>query len=298
MRKCSEEVCVGSGVCGLGPNVPITRIHGRPLARPSKAMHLVPSAQAIGTLGADSQTSCELGGYMNCPYCGVLFSLDGVDADHCFPKFGKLSPFGGVPARDEEDQTYSITSHKCPECRKQIMWLNKIEFVETADGLTQREVGETALLFPKYPIKQIPGEVPEELASDFREAYETLPTSAKASAALSRRCLQNLIRQQEGIVEKSLFAEIRQLLKRNKLPKYLADDLDSIRNVGNFAAHPIKDTNTGQIVEVEPGEAEWTLEVLEELLRFYFIDELRSKARRDALNQKLKDSGQQPMLKP
>ncbi len=235
---------------------------------------------------------------MNCPYCGIHFSLDGVDADHSFPKFGKFTPFGGIPAHDEEDKTYSITSHKCPECRKQIMWLNEIEIIKTADGLTERETGETTLLFPKYPIKQIPEQIPEEFADDFREAYETLPISPKASAALSRRCLQDLIRQQEGIVERSLFAEIQQLLKRNKLPKYLADDLDSIRNVGNFAAHPIKDTNTGQIVEVEPGEAEWTLKVLEELLHFYFIDQPRSKARRDALNQKLRDSGEQPMLKP
>jgi hypothetical protein len=60
----------------------------------------------------------------------------------------------------------------------------------------------------------------------------------------------------------------------------------------------IKDTNTGEIVDVELGEAEWTLNVLEELLVFYFIQEPKSAARRDALNKKLKDSGRGPMLKP
>jgi hypothetical protein len=33
--------------------------------------------------------------------------------------------------------------------------------------------------------------------------------------------------------------------------------LDAIRTIGNFAAHPIKSTSSGEIVDVEPGEAEW-----------------------------------------
>jgi hypothetical protein len=233
---------------------------------------------------------------LNCPYCGIVFSLDGVSADYSFPKFEKPHLYGRSLARDEGDKTYSITSHKCPECRKQIMWLNEIRTIDKA-GPPEPEIVETTLLFPKWPIRPLPPEIPEKFASDFREAYNTLAMSPKASAALSRRCLQNLIREQESIIEKTLQSEIEKLLKTNKLPKYLADDLDSIRVVGNFAAHPIKDTNTGEIVDVGPGEAEWTLEVLEELLLFYFVDTSRSKARRDALNRKLKDTGKDPMLK-
>lgn len=174
------------------------------------------------------------------------------------------------------------------------MWLNEISQSSSA----KKEFSSTTLLFPKYPIKQIPEEIPEKFAIDFREAHDTLPISPKASAALSRRCLQTIIREKEGITEKTLFAEIGKVLKLNKLPKSLADDLDAIRVIGNFAAHPMKDTNTNMIVEVEPGEAEWTLQVLEDLLIFYFVQEVRSIARRDELNQKLKKAGKQPMLKP
>lgn len=229
---------------------------------------------------------------MNCPYCGIRFSLQGVDSDHCFPKFGSFR-FGGISSYSEGDKEYTITSHKCPECGKQIMWLNEIG---ERSGSVGNVIIATTLLFPKYPIKQLPNEVPDKFANDFREANETLPISPKASAALSRRCLQSIIREKEGITEKTLFAEVDKLLKSNKLPKYLADDLDAIRIVGNFAAHPIKDTNTGEIVDVEPGEAEWTLKVLEALLLFYFVEEARSAARRDALNKKLKDAGKGAML--
>jgi hypothetical protein len=231
---------------------------------------------------------------MNCPYCGITFSLDGVNADHCFPHFGRI-PFPGASApRNPNDKDYTITSHKCPECKGQIMWLRERGNTESGEI----DIVSTTLLFPKYPIKRLPDEIPEKFASDFREAYDALPISPKASAALSRRSLQNLIREKEGIVEKTLYAEVDKLLKTNKLPKTLADDLDAIRVVGNFAAHPIKDTNTGEIVDVEPGEAEWTLNVLEELLVFYFVQEPKSAARRDALNKKLKESGKGPMLKP
>jgi hypothetical protein len=53
-----------------------------------------------------------------------------------------------------------------------------------------------------------------------------------------------------------LTTEIDQLLATKTLPSDLADDVDAIRNYGNFAAHPEKDTNTGEIIDVEPGEAE------------------------------------------
>ena len=47
--------------------------------------------------------------------------------------------------------------------------------------------------------------------------------------------------------------------------------LDAVRNIGNFAAHPIKSLGSGEIMDVEPGEAEWSLDVLKELFGFYFV---------------------------
>jgi hypothetical protein len=75
--------------------------------------------------------------------------------------------------------------------------------------------GPAALLFPKNPVKLVPPEVPPQFAADFREAHDTLSVSPKASAALSRRCLQMLIRDHEKITEKTLFAEVGKLIKLN-----------------------------------------------------------------------------------
>jgi hypothetical protein len=68
------------------------------------------------------------------------------------------------------------------------------------------------------------------------------------------------------------------------------DDIDAIRHVGNFAAHPIKSTNSPEIIDVEPGEAEWLLDVLVQLFDHYFVGPAEAKKKRDVLNAKLADA--------
>jgi hypothetical protein len=53
----------------------------------------------------------------------------------------------------------------------------------------------------------------------------------------------------------------------------------------------MKSTNTGEIVDVEPGEAEWNLDVLDSLFDFYFVQPAISAARKAAVNAKLKEAG-------
>jgi hypothetical protein len=149
---------------------------------------------------------------------------------------------------------------------------------------------------PKGGARPVPSEVPDPYAADFTEAVVTLPDSPKASAALSRRCLQSLIRDKAGIRRKSLSQEIDDLIGSSQLPSWLADNVDAIRNVGNLSAHPTKDQHTGEIVDVEPGEAEWLLDVLEGLFDFYFVQPAVAKRKRDNLNQKLQSAGK-PQLK-
>jgi hypothetical protein len=95
-----------------------------------------------------------------------------------------------------------------------------------------------------------------------------------------------------------LASEIQQVLDSKQLPSHLGVDLDAIRNIGNFAAHPLKTTNTGEIVDPEPQEAEWLLDLLEQLFDFYLVQPPRAKARRDALNAKLQSMGKPPMKSP
>jgi len=107
--------------------------------------------------------------------------------------------------------------------------------------------------------------------------------------------LQNVLRTAAGVKPADLYDEIQQVIDSKTLPTTIADSIDAVRVVGNFAAHPIKSKSTGEIVDVEPGEAEWNLEVLESLFDFYYVLPAKAKAKKDALNKKLVDAGKAPL---
>ena len=234
---------------------------------------------------------------MKCPHCGISFNIEGVDAYYHPLRFASQHPYRSHRDGLPDEKNYSLAAHRCPECVRPVVWLFEIN-TETGQAAEDWEAPPPLLLMPKWEDPQVPDGVPEELAEDYREACRVLELSPKASAALARRCLQALIRQQEGIRESTLCAEVSRLLDKHILPEYLTRDLDAIRVIGNFAAHPTKDTQTDSIVDVEPDEASWTLGVLRALLQFYFVDEPRSRERREALSKKLKSSGRGELRAP
>ena len=115
----------------------------------------------------------------------------------------------------------------------------------------------------------------------------------KASAALSRRCLQALLRDAGGAQQHNLEQQIDAVLP--SLPSYIRESVDYIRNLGNIAAHPMEERASGLILEVEPGEAEWNLDVLDLLFDHYYVKPAQAKARRAALDKKLGAAGKKPM---
>ena len=80
--------------------------------------------------------------------------------------------------------------------------------------------------------------------------------------------------------------QIEEVIATGKLPSHISEGLHAVRNIGNFAAHPTKSKSTGEIVDVEPGEAEWNLDVLEFLFDFYFVQPVLAAKRKAAINKK------------
>jgi hypothetical protein len=136
--------------------------------------------------------------------------------------------------------------------------------------------------------------VPEHIARDYIEACRVLPFSAKASAALSRRCLQTILHE-HGYKARDLAKEIELLLNetdpQKMIPESLRMTVDAIRNFGNFSAHPVTDITTLQIIDVEPEEAEWCLETVEEMFQHFYVRPEQAKARKAALDVKLAAAG-------
>ncbi len=221
-----------------------------------------------------------------CPHCrfGVRF-VHASTANWSGTRIGGASSF--AIATGAED-SIEIESSLCPQCNRPIVVLKR------------RKVGESKILEERvvYPLnvaRVLPSEVPDTIGCDFVEAATVSPISQKASAALSRRCLQNLLTD-NGFTKKDLNDQITDALPA--LPTRIAENLDAVRNIGNFAAHPIKHQSTGLIADVEPEEAEWNLDVLEELFDFYYVQPKKAEEKRKKLEEKLKDLGKPPLKKP
>lgn len=205
---------------------------------------------------------------------------------HCLKEIH--SHKSGQPLQEDVKGTWHARYELCPACRKLI-----IELVcqYPSGGWT-----DSVLVYPKG-ISRVPlsEEIPSRFADNYKEACLVLADSAKASAALSRRCLQSLLREKAKVKPSDLANEIQQVLDSGKLPSHLSEAIDAIRNIGNFAAHPIKSKSSGEIVDVEEGEAELNLDVLEGLFDFYFIQPALMKERLKKLNKKLAEAGKPPI---
>jgi len=224
---------------------------------------------------------------MKCPHCLVEFYTE-VEQAHL--------------GQDGEGY-WAIEKYMCPnpECKKWIFYLivGKPAYITYASSPRSFShidpVEKRVLVRPKASNRPVPPEVPPDFAEDYTEACLVLPDSPKASAALSRRCLQHILREKAGVKPSSLANEIQEALDRNSFPSYIAEIVDAIRNIGNFAAHPTKSKQTGEIIDVEPGEAELNLDVIEALFAFYFVNPARIAKKKAAINQKLQDAGKPPM---
>ena len=220
---------------------------------------------------------------MQCPHCDIAFS----DKD-AWEQF-MVDPTG------ERHWEWSCFVAECPECEELVIHAQR-----TVDGAESNLVHsdsayERRLVYPlSAPPRAVAMGVPEHLKAGYREAYQVLPVSPKASAALSRRVLQFILVEQ-GYVGRDLSKQIDAVLKEakseNALPPGIRGTVDAIRNFGNFSTHPITDVTSLQIIDVEPEEAEWCLQIVERLFDHYYVRPAKDQQMLDDLNEKLSLAG-------
>lgn len=219
---------------------------------------------------------------MKCPNCAVALS----------PTWGRSTLNvahwdASVELTEQQGEHWFLQFFKCPECEKIGIYLAK-GFGGPGGNMEQH------LLWPKRAVTPpLSPHVPGEVATDLREAEIVMADSPKASAALSRRLLQHILAEKGGAAQRDLAEQIDTVLP--SLPSYLQTSLDAIRKVGNFAAHPLKSQNAGAIFDVEPGEAEWSLSTLSDLIDFYYVRPQVESERKAELNKKLAEAGKSPM---
>lgn len=212
-----------------------------------------------------------------CLHCQTIVKFESPASNNCLAR---------VIAENEQ---VDIHMAQCPECLKLIITIEKLIY----QGSAYRAVKEQIVWPLSSGRPPAPADIPESIAQDYNEASLVLPYSAKASAALSRRCLQAVLKHAGNATEKDLSSQIDKILP--SLPTYIAENLDAVRHIGNFAAHELKSKITGEILDVEPEEAEWNLDVLDSLFDFYYVKPRIEENKRQELNKKLEAAGKPPI---
>ena len=199
-----------------------------------------------------------------CPFCHQVMAVNDFTMHYTFLSFDAVANqnqigylMGVAKYRDLEEPALEIRLYKCPSC-------NKVSILADGKGTI---TGKNYFIHPTSNAKQLPDYVPEAIRNDYEEACEILHHSPKASATLSRRCLQGMIRDFYGITKNRLVDEINALESLISNSQWKA--IDALRKIGNIGAHMEKDTNV--IVDVDPYEAEKLIKLIELLIDKWYI---------------------------
>ena len=130
-------------------------------------------------------------------------------------------------------------------------------------------------LIPPSQAKVFPDYVPAAIRADYLEACLVRDLSPKASATLSRRCLQGMIRDFWGIKKARLIDEIEAL--KDKTDELTWEAIDSVRSIGNIGAHMQKDIDL--IIDVDPDEAQTLIGLIELLVKDWYVTRHQRKER-------------------
>jgi hypothetical protein len=201
-----------------------------------------------------------------CPHCAVQQTV-------VTDRFSLQTSGIGVNNVAEGSLAFERTTIGCanPECRKATIFIRigKDEGRESWRVSSKpEEVIFDQFIRPQGFAKPQPDYIPPPLREDYHEACLIRDLSPKASATLTRRCLQGMIRDFCGISKSRLIDEIKALGEAvdagtadRSVSLESVTAIDHVRSLGNIGAHMEKDINT--IIEVDPGETQAMIDLVE-----------------------------------
>lgn len=170
----------------------------------------------------------------------------------------------------------------CPNAECQGITLEARMSEASYGSLTGWQEGEKLKewqLVPQSKAQSFPQYIPKVILDDYGEACLIKDLSPKASATISRRCLQGIIRDYWKVNPGKLNNEIQQIKGRVELLTWQA--IDAVRGVGNIGAHMEEDVDL--IVDIEPNEAELLIELIETLFKDWYIARQEKNSRLEAI---------------
>lgn len=185
----------------------------------------------------------------------------------------------GEPAEGRLGLTYTALRCLNSACKKSsvTVWVTNTKDEYGNRVADFKHVHFVERIMPRGASVPQPEYIPAPIRADYAEACLIRTFSPKASATLSRRCLQGMIRDFAKITKPTLDAEIKALkaaVADGTAPRSVSDEsvaaIDHVRRIGNIGAHMEKDINV--IIDVDEGEAQALTDLIELLLREWYVD--------------------------
>ena len=188
---------------------------------------------------------------------------------------------------DDYGQFYSAFFSKCPspDCgRVMIGFAHLSGGSHGGFGSPVSRPSSFTLLWPKARTPAPMPDVPGDLFNKYAEATAVLDISPDASAAMTRRIVEQVLEEQD-FKQGTLVGKIA-AFRESDSPRRLKESIDYLRTLGNWAVHPPRWQAAGEIVAVEEGEAEWALDLVRDLFQHFYVEPAEDARRRDAIDAK------------
>lgn len=179
----------------------------------------------------------------------------------------QLTPLG------DHGQDYWASFSQCPipDCgRVMIGFAHHDKGSYGGYGRPDVPLSSFTVVWPKTPQPTSMPDVPDELFGRYAEAMAVLGISPDASAALTRRIVEQVLEEQ-GFGQNNLSGKI-EAFRESDAPRRLKNNIDKLRTLGNWAVHPRKGQAAGDAAAVEEGEAEWGLGLVRDLFQHFYVD--------------------------
>ncbi len=122
-------------------------------------------------------------------------------------------------------------------------------------------------LLPESEAKTFPDYIPEKLRREYHESCLLKSKSPRASAVISRKCIQGILRDFFGVSGPSLADEIKSL--RGKMDNTAWQAIDIARQFGSINSYLNQDVNL--LIDVQPDEASLLIWLMETLFEEFYI---------------------------
>lgn len=194
---------------------------------------------------------------MECPHCHSEFT----ETPHVFA------------LGEDQDGTWQIWNARCGVCDRLIV------NVCAKDGPS----------YPAWPQSsmrpRLSEDVPLDYADDYHAACQIYFYSPESTAALSRRLLQRLLAAKAGAGDGALVDQIRRAVLGPDMPAYLKQGLQMYSRLARLDSEENKSLRPEALAGVEPGEAEWLLDVLQSMFDLYFVQPARLQRKQQSIEE-------------